>query len=172
MWHSLRTVPIFFHSGQVKQLSPSRTRSPCLWKLRGRSPLSSSVHLSPWDSHSSWRIFSSLLPLVLFFIDCRWDCSENKQDREQEIHKNHCYIMVLSVAKWNSAFITWLQTISHAPSEATIILRDCRSSCCRQDGKTGKRTVPSEAFSKHKLRSRAPFDRRHFLNDIMTYKIN
>jgi len=75
----LREVPIFFHSGRVKQLSPSRMRSPCRWKLRGRSALSSSIHLWPWDSNSSWSILSTLFPPGLPFclFDCSGDCGEN-----------------------------------------------------------------------------------------------
>lgn len=70
---NFKRVPHFFQSGRVKQFSPRRTRSPCLWKLRGRSALSSSVHPSPWLSNSSWRIFSSLFVWVrpLSFISCR-----------------------------------------------------------------------------------------------------
>lgn len=67
------------------------------------------------------------------------------------------------VFKWNSALITWLQTSSQAVSEATIVLRDCRSSCEREDGKMGRRTVSSESFNKHKVRSRTPLDCRHVL---------
>lgn len=161
VWKSLTAVPIFFHCGREKQSSPNRIRSPCCWKLRGRSPLSSFVHPSPWTSNRSWRIFSSLLPCVcpLSFFECR-DFSKNRTYNER-------YIKTLQAAnreiKWTATLITWLQTISQAVSEATIVPRDCRSSCDREDGKIGRRTVSFESFNKYKSVSRTPLDCRHLL---------
>lgn len=65
-------IPNLFHCWRVKQLSPSRMRSPCLWKLWGRSLLSSSVHLSPLFSTRAWKMFSSLEKSVCppFFFEC------------------------------------------------------------------------------------------------------
>lgn len=152
----LMAVPNVFHCGRVKQLSPSRIRSPCLWKLWGRSLLSSSVHPSPPFSTSSRSICSSLWKgaCPLLFFDCRggWRWAINKHKRS--LLKFCCLLNVNPIF----SFITWRQTISQTLSEDTIVLRDGRSTWDRQDGKMGRRTVLAESFNKRRFKSRHLFD--------------
>lgn len=178
-----KRVPYFFQSGRVKQFSPRRTRSPCLWKLRGRSALNSSVHLSPWLSNSSWRIFSSSFVWVrpLSFLSCKgnWNrtyissnsyivCANictvliNRHGKLKYKHNAFNFIHKTSFQE-NQVMPTWLSTISQTPSEAALVLRDWRSTWEREAFKSGKYIVSSESLYRHKLVSRNPLDWRNVL---------